>query len=139
MEESSLYRKESMERIQSPEQLNDYLRITNPTVWVILIAVILLLAGMLVWSSFATIDSVARGTALVENGQMTVTFDDDVRAGSVEAGMAVRVGGVSSVVKSVGRGENGALFALADTELADGIYEAGVTYRQTQVIKLLFN
>ena len=63
MEESSLYRKESMERIQSPEQLNDYLRITNPTIWILLIAVIILLAGMLIWSSYATIGSFAQGTA----------------------------------------------------------------------------
>ena len=47
MEQSSLFRKASVERIQSPEQLNDYLRITNPTIWVLLAAVIVLLAGML--------------------------------------------------------------------------------------------
>ena len=32
-----------------------------------------------------------------------------------------------------------AVFALADTILADGVYDARVTYRQTQVITLLFN
>ena len=37
------------------------------------------------------------------------------------------------------RSESGAVFALADTILADGVYEARVTYRQTQVITLLFN
>jgi hypothetical protein len=139
MEESSLYRKESMERIQSPEQLNDYLRITNPTIWVVLVAVILLLAGMLIWSSFANIDSFAAGTARVENGEMVVLFDDETLASRVEAGMAVTVGDVSSTVKSVGRSENGAVFALADTVLSDGVYEARVVYKQTQVISLLLN
>ena len=89
MEESSLYRKESMERIQSPEQLNDYLRITNPTIWILLIAVIILLAGMLIWSSYATIGSFAQGTARVENGEMTVLFDDANLARSVKAGMDI--------------------------------------------------
>ena len=59
--------------------------------------------------------------------------------GSVKAGMDITVGDVTSTVKSVGRSESGAVFALADTILADGVYDARVTYRQTQVITLLFN
>ena len=43
----------------------------------------------------------------------------------------------SCVVRS--RGADGQVFALADSELADGVYDASVTYRQTQVIRLLFN
>ena len=46
MEHSDLFRKESMDRIQSPEQLNDYLRVTNPAMWVVLAAVIILLVGV---------------------------------------------------------------------------------------------
>ena len=139
MEHSDLFRKESMDRIQSPEQLNDYLRITNPSVWAILGAVIVLLAGLLIWSGFARIDSFARGTARVESGEMTVLFDDQTLAAGVEVGMNVTVGDVTSTVKSVGRGADGQVFALADSELADGVYDASVTYRQTQVIRLLFN
>ena len=41
MNEKPLYRKESLEQIQSPEQLNQYLRVTNPVVWILLSAVIL--------------------------------------------------------------------------------------------------
>ena len=139
MEESSVYRKESMERIQSPEQLNDYLHITNPTIWVVLAAVILLLAGMLIWSGFARIDSFAAGTAVVENGELTIVFDDADRARGVTAGMDVEVGDVNAPIKSVGRRDDGAVFAQASVSLADGVYSARVVYRQTQVIKLLFN
>ena len=64
MEEStvrkSLFRKETLDRISSPEQLTDYLRVTNPGIWVVLAAVILLLAGILV--SLATPRSTARRT-----------------------------------------------------------------------------
>ena len=119
MEESTLYRQESMERIQSPEQLNDYMRVTNPSVWVILIAVILLLVGVLIWSAAARIDSYAAGTAQVQDGAMVMVFDDADQAKNVEAGMAVTVGDSASVISSVGS-EDGVLFALASTELADG-------------------
>ncbi len=139
MEHSSLYRKESMERIQSPEQLNDYLHVTNPTVWVVLAAVILLLAGVLIWGSVASVDSYASGTAQVQDGTMVVVFDDAQLAGNVEAGMQVTVGDTSSVISSVGVGEYGNAFALADTTLADGIYSARVIYRRTQVLKILFS
>lgn len=139
MEESSLFRKESMDRIQSPEQLNDYMHVTNPTVWVVLAAVILLLAGMLVWSSVASINSYASGTAQVQDGSMLVVFDDAQLAANVEPGMRVTVGDTSSVIASVGTGEFGGVFALADTALADGTYAARVTFRQTQVLRLLFN
>ena len=139
MGQSTLYRKTSMDRIQSPEQLNDYLRVTNPSVWVILAAVALILAGALIWGSFAYIDSFITGVAEVENGVMTVSFDDEAKTKNVEAGMNVTVGDTSSAIVSVGRASDGKLFAQAETTLADGSYQARVSYRQTQVLELLFN
>ena len=41
---NDLFRKSSIDRISSPEQLNDYIRVTNPSIWVILAAIIILLA-----------------------------------------------------------------------------------------------
>ena len=60
--EKQLFRKESIERVSSPEQLSDYLRVTSPTVWVVLAAVILLLASLFVWSSVTAVESYAAGT-----------------------------------------------------------------------------
>lgn len=139
MGQSSVYRKTSMERIQSPEQLNDYLRVTNPSVWVVLTAVVLILLGMLVWGAFAYIDSSVTGSAVVEKGVMTVYFEDETMAKNVKAGMNVAVGSTSSPILSVGRAADGRLFAQAETSLADGAYQAKVSYRQTQVLQLLFN
>ena len=136
--EESLFRKNSMEHISSPEQLNDYLRVTSPAIWVVLIAVIILLAGLLVWASFANIDSFVSGTAQVENGKMVITFDDEKFSDKVEPGMTAQVGDTASVITSVGNSENGKKFAVAETGLSDGNYSARVAFRQTQVIKLLF-
>ena len=128
-----------MDRISSPEQLNQYLRVTSPAVWVVLAAVILLLAGMLVWSSMTCIGSYVNGVGLVEDGKMTIDFQEDAAADRVEAGMTVNVGEVTFPISSVGRDEKGEIFALAEAPLADGEYQVRVTYRQTQVLKLLFN
>ena len=39
-ENSGLYREKSMERISSPEKLNDYMCVTTPSVWLVLAAVL---------------------------------------------------------------------------------------------------
>jgi len=52
----SIFREKSMERVSSPEQLNDYLKVTTPSVWLILLALVLLLAGILAWSAFGTME-----------------------------------------------------------------------------------
>ena len=46
---TNLFREKSLEAIQSPESLNDYLRVTSPGVWLVLAAVIALLVGMILW------------------------------------------------------------------------------------------
>ncbi len=136
--ENQFFRDKSLEQIRSPEQLNDYLRVTNPAVWLILTAVILLLAGMLVWSSAATIDSFAAGQAQVHDGSLVLTFDDNQVARNVKAGMSVQVGEESFPIRNIGTSDDGRLFAVADTTLNDGIYSAKVIFRSTQVIQLLF-
>ena len=45
----NLFREKNLKRISSPESLNDYVKISNPGIWVLLVAVIVLLVGFLVW------------------------------------------------------------------------------------------
>ena len=45
----SIFRQKSIDRVSSPEQLNDYIRVTTPTVWLVLLALVILLLGMLAW------------------------------------------------------------------------------------------
>ena len=52
---STLFREKSMEKISSPEQLNDYIRVTTPSVWLVLLALVILLAGILAWSALGTV------------------------------------------------------------------------------------
>jgi len=134
-----LYREKNITRISSPEQLNDYLKVTKPAVWAVLAAIVLMLVGTLIWGSFAYIGSSVEGIAEVKNGTMTVYFKDDSFAGNVQEGMNVKVGETSSTIIGVGRDQNGRVFAQAETILDDGSYLASVTYKQTQVLSLLFN
>lgn len=49
-EKKSIFREKSMDRVNGPESLNDYIRVTSPSVWIALLALLILLAGMLTWS-----------------------------------------------------------------------------------------
>lgn len=135
----TLFRQKSIERISSPEQLNDYLRVTTPTVWVALAAVILLLAALLVWSSVTSIESFAAGIARAEDGVLTVSFDDQEKAQFTKAGMDVSIGGLKAVIHTIGLDDHGNIIAVAKTTLPNGTYEAKVGYDNTQIIDLLLN
>ncbi len=134
-----IFREKSLKRITSPEELGDYLRVTSPSVWMILAAVILLLVGVLFWSATSSIDSFITGTAQVEDGSMRILFDDEQIAQTVQTGMTVKVGDTESTISGVGVGASGALFATGETTLADGSYPAQVILRRTQILRLLFN
>ena len=52
---NSIFREKSMDRVSGPESLNDYIRVTSPSVWITLLALVILLSGMLAWSIFGKV------------------------------------------------------------------------------------
>ena len=70
-EKSKLFREKNLERLESPEQLNDYLRVTSPGVWMILTAVVLLLIGVFIWAVFGRIEATKQAAIVTENGEST--------------------------------------------------------------------
>ncbi len=53
----SVFRQKSLDRVSSPEQLNDYIRVTTPSVWLVMLALVLLLTGILVWSAVSRVEA----------------------------------------------------------------------------------
>ena len=51
-----LFRKKTLDRISHPKQLDDYIKVSNPGVWMILVVAILLVGGFLIWALFGTIE-----------------------------------------------------------------------------------
>jgi len=69
---NSVFRKSSIDRVQSPEQLNDYIRVSNPSAWIIIIAAIILLGSVLIWSVFGTLEMEKNVTSTDSNGNVVV-------------------------------------------------------------------
>lgn len=66
---SSLFREKNLERLESPEKLNDYLRVTSPGVWMVLGAVIVLLIGVCIWGVFGRIQATTQAVVITESGE----------------------------------------------------------------------
>lgn len=52
----SIFRKKTIDRVTSPEQLNDYIHVTKPSIWLIIISIVLLMIGTIVWGVFGTVE-----------------------------------------------------------------------------------
>ena len=78
---TALFREKSLEAVESPESLNDYLRVTSPGVWLVLAAVIALLVGTILWGIFGSIDTKRKATIITSESKTIClvpfqSFDD---------------------------------------------------------------
>ena len=59
--EFKLFREKSLEAIESPESMNDYLQVTSPGVWIVLAAIIAILIGLCLFFTQLPLPAVIRG------------------------------------------------------------------------------
>ena len=158
--EKQIFRKKSVERVSSPEQLSDYIRVSNPSVWMTLAALIVLLAGVCVWGVLGRLETKVSAAALSESGSI-VCYVKETDAEKVEIGMTVRIGGNEFTVESVSaspvavaQGGNFSEYLLyvgglqvgewvyevvLSGELADGVYAAEIVVDSVSPLSFVFN
>lgn len=61
-----IYRKQALERLASPEQLDQLMPITRPRAWVALVGVALLMLMALIWSVFGSVTTVVEGIGTLQ-------------------------------------------------------------------------
>lgn len=158
-----IFTKDKLKRVSSPEQLNDYIKVSHPSVWLILTAVTLLLAGVMIWSVFGALTTVRDAVAVVENGKVmcymshedadTLTTGQLVSIESTEG--TVAKGAVTEVtVKPVTLPVDFDTYVLyvggfqvgdfvvsftADIAVPDGVYKAKVIVESVSPISFLLN
>ena len=89
---SSLFNKKATEKLRSPDDLDKYVRVTNPSIWVILVACITLLIGLLMWGVFGTVSTNVRSTSVYVHGDV-ISFLDTEKAAEVHEGDDALVSG----------------------------------------------
>ena len=45
----SIFRKKSLDHISSPEEIDDYIQVTKPGMWLVLAAIVLMLTAVIIW------------------------------------------------------------------------------------------
>ena len=92
MENRQIFRQKSLDRVSSPEDLNTYIRVANPGIWILLIAIIVLLVGALIWGAVVSFETkTVDAAAVVRNGRVSLYLTEESR-GEVKEGMHMTVG-----------------------------------------------
>ena len=97
---SNLFRKKSIDRVSSPEQLNDRIRVTDSGIWLLLGGIVLILAGILVWGIFGRLNTTLPTGAVTENGG-TVCYVKEADLTKISIGMTVTAESGESTVESI--------------------------------------
>lgn len=142
--QSHLFRKQNVERISSPEQLQDYMRVTNPGVWMVLAAVIVLLAGLLAASALVKVETTveAKGEIAQAGGEVVMTLAPEAGQ-AVREDMPVRLAGqdgrVAYVYESDGETIVKAELDKAAEALPAGTYDVEIVTETLSPISFLLN
>lgn len=142
-----IFREKSLERIQSPECLNDTIRVVNPGIWMLLVSMILLLAGALCWAVFGAVDITSVTPCTVTDGVLIcpLTAAD---CDTVLPGMPMTIEGNGQPPLRLTVPENaliedpeGKHFALArmNVDLPDGSYTLRVVTETIRPLSFLLN
>lgn len=153
-----LFRKKSIERVSSPEQLDAYIRVANPGVWMILIAIVVLLVGVCVWGILGHLDTAVSAVAVCENGTVTLYVKDEDCKG-LQTGMEVHIGENTASITAIspmpikaeteledyarhvgGFGAEDWVYALkTDPKLQDGVYSAKIIVESVSPMSFVVN
>lgn len=98
--QTPVFRKKSLDRVSSPEQLNEYIRVSNPGVWMILAAIVILLVGVCVWGVLGRLETTLSVAAVSADGK-TVLYVPEDSIDQVAEGMTVRVGDKEYTVTAI--------------------------------------
>ena len=99
-EEKSVFRKKSLDRISSPEQLNDYIRVSSPGIWILLAAVIILLIGIGVWAVFGTMET-RIPVCVISDGSESVCYIHAEDRDSLNEKMILEIGDMRSLLGEI--------------------------------------
>lgn len=97
---NSVFRQKSIDKINSPESLNDYVKVINPSVWMILIGTIILIVGAFVFSAFGEVDTNMNVAVSVTDGIITA-YIDEANIEKVTLGMGIQINGTDYPINEI--------------------------------------
>ena len=137
--EKQIFRKKSLDKLKSPESLDESIKVTNPGVWLILAAVILLLVGACIWGAFGHIDSITPVSVHSQSGVITATATEE-NITSVKTGMTVHFAEYDATVETIEKQDGGYILSLtAKDTVPDGVYDGNIVIQSFKPFSFIFN
>ena len=135
-----LFREKSLQKLNAPEQLDEYIRVSRPSVWLLLIAIIIFLIGVCVWGFAGQVESTVDVVVCVV-GEETYGYVSEADAGVVEVGQIVEFSGEQSdILEITPEGELGYLCMMTPVHtLPDGVYMGQIVLQTYHPISFVMN
>ena len=99
--QQGLFRRAALERLSSPERLDELMEVTPPRIWLALLALLGLLAAALLWAMFGSVPTLVRGEGVLIREGSVRTIEAPV-AGELET-LTVRAGDVVQAGQALAR------------------------------------
>jgi len=77
-------------KVNSPDQLNQYIRLSNPGVWILLLAIVVLLVGVCIWGYFGKIDTKIK-TVVISDNYTSYLYVKEEDMAKIKNGMQVEL------------------------------------------------
>ena len=91
-EDQSIFRQSALNRIANADDLDKYIRVTNPSAWIVLIASLLLLGGLAIWAATAIIPTTISVAGLLEDDTVVCWVDASTAEKIKRGGASASVG-----------------------------------------------
>lgn len=153
----SIFRKESLDRISSPEEYDQYLQVTGVGIWIVMGAIVLVLVAAIVWAVMGRLDTTME-VAVVSKGDCVVCvipMDSAGKESSMKIAIADKVydlvdtgrapqkltaDGPYAELLSCGFAEGTAVsFLDVNAVLSEGVYLGRIQIEQVTPISFIVN
>lgn len=155
--DKEIFRKKSIDKVSSPESLNDYVKVASPSVWVILIGIMVLLIGICVWGVLGRLDTKVK-IGVMRDGDKTICYIGENDINQVKIGQRFDVSGTDCEIIEIegtpvqGKelsplmlralkltGEDWVYKAIIKGNISDGEYETFILTESVSPMSFLLN
>ncbi len=125
---------------KTPDGLNNYIRVTNPAVWLLIAAMLSLVIGALCWGILGHVERTVETAVSVENGSVTC-YVDKANIEEVKTGMTVTYFGKKGIITKIGEESDGSYLCTVEgsDELSNGIYYGTIVVEEIAPISFLMD
>jgi len=154
---NKIFRKKSLDKVSSVDDLDKYIKTTTPSLWLLLASIIVLLVGVISWATIGKINVESTVGCFVENNKIicivsedrieNLTDDSFIEINGKKITITKVVGPIQDVDDSrdallhISNIENGSWYyeVIGNCDLEDGTYKGKVVFEQMNPITFIIN